>query len=66
VASTLIGARTLEQLETNLRALEVELPDTTADRLEEAGRPEPAFPHWMFTDALLQSFAHGGASIARV
>lgn len=66
VASTLIGARTPEQLETNLRALEVELPDTAADRLEEAGRPASAFPYWMFTGALLQNFAHGGANVARI
>jgi aryl-alcohol dehydrogenase-like predicted oxidoreductase len=45
VTSPLIGARTLAQLETNLRALSLELHATHLARLDEASRIEPGFPH---------------------
>jgi aryl-alcohol dehydrogenase-like predicted oxidoreductase len=65
VSSTLIGARTTQQLDANMRALEVELPPEAAARLDAASEPEPAFPYRLFTGELGRSFAHGGASVRR-
>jgi len=45
VTSTIIGARTIEQLEANLRALDLELSASDVANLEEVSRPEPIFPH---------------------
>ena len=46
VTATLIGATTRPQLEENLRAMEFELPPELAARLEEASRPDPAYPYY--------------------
>ena len=51
ITSTLIGATRLEQLEENLRALEFEIHPELAARLEEASRPEPAYPYYLFGPA---------------
>lgn len=64
VSSTILGATRLAQLEDNLAALAVELPDPLAARLEEASRPEPAFPYLFFTPAL-QERIRGGVGVAR-
>jgi aryl-alcohol dehydrogenase-like predicted oxidoreductase len=45
VTAPLIGARTLSQLEDNLGALEVELPDDAYARLEQASTFALGFPH---------------------
>ncbi len=45
VTSPIIGARTLAQLEENLGALDVVLSDAHRQRLDEASRVEPGFPH---------------------
>jgi aryl-alcohol dehydrogenase-like predicted oxidoreductase len=45
VTAPLIGARTLSQLEDNLGALEVELPDDARARLEQASTVALGFPH---------------------
>ena len=45
VASTIIGARKLEQLEDNLKALAIELSADDTTRLDELSAPEPIFPH---------------------
>jgi aryl-alcohol dehydrogenase-like predicted oxidoreductase len=45
VTAPLIGARTLSQLEDNLGALEVELPDDACARLEQASTVARGFPH---------------------
>jgi len=45
VTAPLIGARTLPQLEDNLGALEVELPDDARARLEQASTVALGFPH---------------------
>jgi len=44
VTSTIIGARKLEQLESNLAALELDLPDDVVQRLDEATAPSLPFP----------------------
>jgi aryl-alcohol dehydrogenase-like predicted oxidoreductase len=64
VASTIVGATRLEQLEANLGALDLELPDELAARLEEASRPEPVFPYLFFTPAM-RAGIDGGASVRR-
>ncbi|WP_244237036.1 aldo/keto reductase [Corallococcus llansteffanensis] len=50
VASTLIGATRLEQLEANLHALDVEIPAPLAARLEAASRPELVHPYHFFEE----------------
>ncbi|WP_026932217.1 aldo/keto reductase [Glycomyces tenuis] len=48
VASPLIGARDVHQLEANLAALDLALTEEQAARLEEAGRPELYQPYILF------------------
>jgi aryl-alcohol dehydrogenase-like predicted oxidoreductase len=45
VSSVIIGARTMEQLEDNLRSLEVTLTQDHLARLDEATKPALPFPH---------------------
>ncbi len=45
VASPILGARTLAQLEDNLASLEVTLPPELIARLDAASAPAPIFPH---------------------
>ncbi|MEL7474057.1 MAG: aldo/keto reductase [Planctomycetota bacterium] len=45
VSSTIIGARTMEQLEANLGALDVTLSNEQAAALDAASAHEPVFPH---------------------
>jgi aryl-alcohol dehydrogenase-like predicted oxidoreductase len=49
VASAVIGASSVEQLEGNLAALDFELPPDARRRLDEAGAPALAPPYAMFT-----------------
>jgi aryl-alcohol dehydrogenase-like predicted oxidoreductase len=44
VVATLVGARTVAQLEENLAALDVTLPAEHVQRLEQVSRPAPRFP----------------------
>jgi aryl-alcohol dehydrogenase-like predicted oxidoreductase len=48
VTSTLIGATKLAQLESNLRALELEIPSELSARLDAVSALEPAQPYSMF------------------
>lgn len=45
VSSVIFGARTLEQLEDNLAAAALELPDEAFERLEATSRPEYGYPY---------------------
>jgi aryl-alcohol dehydrogenase-like predicted oxidoreductase len=45
VVAPIIGARTLTQLGENLRSIELQLPKTHLDSLEEASSIGPGFPH---------------------
>jgi aryl-alcohol dehydrogenase-like predicted oxidoreductase len=45
VASSIIGARTMEQLHDNVAALEVQLSPEQMARLDEVSKPTLAFPH---------------------
>jgi aryl-alcohol dehydrogenase-like predicted oxidoreductase len=61
VSSTIIGARTMEQLEANLKALDVTLTPEQIAALNEVSKPVLNFP----ADFLLMSpsFAHAGATV---
>jgi len=45
VTSVIFGARTLEQLEDNLKAADLKLSPAELSRLDEAGTPEPTYPY---------------------
>ncbi|PWR04781.1 aldo/keto reductase [Micromonospora acroterricola] len=49
VASVVIGASSPEQLDSNLAALDFEIPADARRRLEEAGAPHVGMPYGMFT-----------------
>ncbi len=44
VTSSIIGARTVEQLESNLSSLEVTIPDQQLAELDKATEPQLEFP----------------------
>jgi diketogulonate reductase-like aldo/keto reductase len=64
VASTIIGATRIDQLEDNLKALEFEIPAALSQQLEEASRPELLYPYLFFAP-VLQSRIHGGMPTRR-
>lgn len=63
VASPLIGARTLAQLEDNLGALEVTFSDEQRGRLEAASAIELGFPHDFLNRPLTRNVMLGGLKI---
>ncbi|WP_245443245.1 aldo/keto reductase [Labrys okinawensis] len=63
VASPLIGARTLAQLEDNLGALEVTFSDEQRARLEAASAIELGFPHDFLNRPLTRNVMFGGLKI---
>jgi aryl-alcohol dehydrogenase-like predicted oxidoreductase len=62
VTSTIIGARTMAQLEDNLAACRVHLTAEETRRLDALTEPPPCFPH-EFINHLIPSTIHGGTSI---
>ena len=62
IASVIVGATKLEQLEANLAALDFELPAELRARLDAASAPERPFPYYMFADAQ-QTRLHGGVAV---
>ena len=52
VSSIIAGVRTLRQLEDNLGALEVELPQDEINRLDEVSAVEEGYPYRFIRDAL--------------
>jgi aryl-alcohol dehydrogenase-like predicted oxidoreductase len=62
VTSTIIGARTMAQLEDNLAACRVHLTAEETKRLDALTEPPPCFPH-EFINHLIPSTIHGGTSI---
>jgi len=62
VASVIIGATKLSQLEDNLGALDFRLAPELAARLDAAGAPEQQYPYYFFS-AELQGMVHGGATV---
>ena len=62
VASVIIGATKLSQLENNLGALDFQLPQEVVQQLDAASAPELQYPYYFF-GAELQGMVHGGASV---
>jgi aryl-alcohol dehydrogenase-like predicted oxidoreductase len=62
VASVIVGASRPEQLDTNLGALDFELPFDLARRLDEASKPVTPFPYYFFTNAM-QGMMYGGSRV---
>ena len=64
VTSTLIGATRKKQLEDNLAALEVRIPSSVREQLDEVSALEPAHPY-MFFDEFLQNRVNGGVTVRK-
>jgi aryl-alcohol dehydrogenase-like predicted oxidoreductase len=62
VTSTIIGATKPDQLDANLRALDVDIPSALAERLEAASRPEVVHPYLFFQPAM-QGMLTGGTQV---
>lgn len=63
VASVILGATKLSQLEDNLAALSFDIPPELVARLDAASAPEPLFPYTFFQDGQQQRIA-GGVTVA--
>lgn len=61
VASPILGARTLAQLDANLRSLEVVLSADQTARLDAVSAPEPVFPHGFLANT--RAVSQGGTEI---
>jgi diketogulonate reductase-like aldo/keto reductase len=61
VASTIIGARTVEQLDDNLGGLDVHLETEHMKALDEVSKPKLNFPYDFVRNAL--GFGYGGATV---
>jgi aryl-alcohol dehydrogenase-like predicted oxidoreductase len=64
IASVIVGATKLAQLEDNLIALEFEMPPELVDRLDCISRPAAQFPDSFFGNEI-QGMIHGGVSVGR-
>lgn len=64
VTSTIVGASRLEQLESNLAALEFVLPVDALARLDAVSRPELVHPYHFFEPAM-RSMLTGGTQVRR-
>jgi len=62
VASVILGATKLEQLEDNLGALDFTLPAELRERLDAVSVPAPRFPYTFFTPEM-QAMLTGGATV---
>jgi aryl-alcohol dehydrogenase-like predicted oxidoreductase len=62
VASVIIGATKLHQLQDNLGALDFEIPAELQQRLDEVSRPEARFPYTFFEPSL-QGMINGGVTV---
>ncbi|MFI4883515.1 MAG: aldo/keto reductase [Phycisphaerales bacterium JB064] len=61
VASTIIGARTIDQLVDNLKALDLELTESETKTLDELSAPEPVFPHSFLAN--IDNAIQGGTTV---
>jgi diketogulonate reductase-like aldo/keto reductase len=64
VASVIIGATKLAQLESNLQALEFDIPLELVNRLESISQPVAQFPDSFFGNEI-QGMIHGGVRVGR-
>ena len=62
IASVIVGASKLAQLDDNLASLAFDIPAELRARLDQASALEPTFPYWFFGD-VQQSRIHGGAGV---
>ena len=62
VASMIIGATKLAQLDDNLAALSFDIPAELRKRLDDVSALDPTFPYWFFGD-VQQSRIHGGVAV---
>ncbi|MGD1873337.1 MAG: aldo/keto reductase [Mastigocoleus sp.] len=62
IASVIIGASKLSQLEDNIKVSDFEIPTELANRLEDVSKPEPQFPYTFF-DTEIQGMINGGATV---
>ena len=62
IASVIIGATKLHQLQDNLSALEFEMPAELQQRLDDVSRPETRFPYSFF-EPNMQGMLNGGATV---
>ena len=61
VTSTIIGARTVQQLDDNLGGLDVHLSEEHLKALDEVSRPKLNFPYDFVRNSA--GFGHGGATV---
>jgi aryl-alcohol dehydrogenase-like predicted oxidoreductase len=62
VASVIVGATKLNQLQENIGTLSFDIPTELAARLDAVSAPERPFPYMFFGDEL-QGMVHGGAAV---
>ena len=62
VTSTILGATKIDQLEQNLRALDLVLPKELSDRLEAVSRPEEIHPYSFFAETM-RGMITGGTTV---
>jgi diketogulonate reductase-like aldo/keto reductase len=65
VTSTIIGARTVAQLDANLASLELTIPDDQLAKLDAATKPQLDFPAELLRTNVID-FQQGGATISGV
>ena len=63
VAASIVGARTLSQLDDNLGALAVRLTDEQRGRLDAASAPDPIFPGGFLARPMIRQLVFGGARV---
>lgn len=59
----ILGARTASQLADNLDALEIDLTDKLAERLDNAIRPAPIFPGRFLARPMIRQIMSGDATV---
>jgi hypothetical protein len=62
LTSTIVGARTVEQLDANLASLEVTIPDPQLAELDQATRPQLDFPADLLRN-IAPAYQQAGATI---
>jgi len=56
----IVGARKIEQLQANLRIVDIQLPEAEVQRLDEASKIELGFPHDFLEKPMVRAFTFGG------
>jgi aryl-alcohol dehydrogenase-like predicted oxidoreductase len=56
----IVGARKIEQLQANLRIVDIRLPEAEVQRLDEASKIELGFPHDFLEKPMVRAFTFGG------